>query len=131
MKVKYYTSIEDNLHFLVFETFNKVYKWGLSQSDLRVLSEFYNTDFQLLKSVPKYEERMTVLFSKKIKEYIYEKLEMSYNTFNNILSRLRKKGIIEDNSIVERYLFDLNRHQFSITLDIINETGSKETTGKT
>ena len=126
MKVDYYTNIRNNLHFLVFETFNKVYTWGLSQSDLRVLAEFYNVDYELVKSIPTYKERMVILFSKDVKEVVYKRLKMSYNTFNNVLSKLRKKGIISENAINETYLFNLEKKEFNITLRILDETGNPE-----
>ncbi len=131
MKVEYFTDIQSNLHFLVFETFNKVYQWSLSRSDLKVLAEFYNVDFQLLKTVPKYKERMTILFSKDSKESIYKRLGMSYNTFNNVLSKLRKKGIISNNELVEKYLFNLNVDNFTIVFNIRNEAASTEIDNKT
>lgn len=126
MKVKYYTNIQDNLHFLIFDTFNKAYDWGLHPTDIKVLAELYNMDYFLLQDIKSYKDRMTVLFSKESKAAIFAKLKISYNTFNNSLTRLRKKDIIEDNSLEEKYLFDLTKQEFEITLNVLNERGSRE-----
>jgi hypothetical protein len=131
MKVKYYTDIKNNLHFLVFDTFNKAYKWGLHPNDIKILAEFYNLDYFLVKQVPTYQDRMTILFSKDSKDAIYKKLNMSYNTFNNSLVRLRKKGLLGRNEIIEKYLLDLGKDEFNIVLNVVDEGRSGETVGQT
>jgi hypothetical protein len=46
---------------------------------------------------------------------------MSYNTFNNSLSKLRKKGLLnKDNSLNEKLLFDLSKSSFTFTIEFQN-----------
>ena len=124
MKVKYLTNISSNLHFNIFRLLNDLRNWGLTQSDIRVLAEFYNEDSAMLLSgeIKNYDARMSILFSSEFKKRIMNNLGMSYNTFNNSLSKLRKKGFItEDNSIDERYLLNLKKEQYDFTIVFTNE----------
>ena len=99
---------------------NDVYSWKLSKSTLMVLSELYNKDFELTKTIKEYNPRMTVLFSKKTKEEMIKSLGISYNTFHNCLSKLNKKGLTTKNTINEKLLFDLEKEQISLTITFID-----------
>ena len=65
-----YVDIQKQLHYIIFENMNEIRSWGLSRNDLKVFASFYNKDFGLLQSIPSYEERMVVLFSKSTKDIL-------------------------------------------------------------
>lgn len=123
MKVKSNINFKKDLHFNIFTQLNEFLHWDITISDLKIFSELYNMDFEMLASgtVKNYEDRMSILFSVDTKKKIMEDLKMSYNTFNNSLSKLRKKGLIsKDNTIDEKRLFNLNNPVFSFTIEYTN-----------
>lgn len=125
MKIEHKVNIKKDLHFFIFSYLNDLRHWGITPSDIKILSELYNYDYDMAStgSVKKYEDRMAILFSTETKNKIMQDLNMSYNTFNNSLSKLRKKGLInQDNSIDERRLFNLDKESFTFTIELKNES---------
>jgi hypothetical protein len=125
MKIEHKLNIKKNLHLFIFSQLNELRHWELTTSDVRILSHLYNLDYEMISSgtVKKYEDRMQILFSIDTKNKMMEDLNMSYNTFNNSLTKLRKKDwISKDNTIDEKYLFNLGSDEFQFTIRIINET---------
>lgn len=123
MKVRAECNIKEELHLKIFSQLNDLRSWGVSPCDLKILASLYDMDFDILNSnsIQDYNSRMTVIFSKESKKILMEKLKMSYNTFNNGLSRLRKKGFIKKgNSLDEKLLFNLNTNVFSFTIEYLN-----------
>lgn len=123
MKIKHQLNIKKDLHFFIFSQLNELRHWDLTTSDVKILSAFYNLDFEMKStgSIQKYEDRMSILFSMDTKNQIMKELNMSYNTFNNSLTKLRKKDkISKNNTIDERWLFDLNRENFMFTIEFEN-----------
>jgi hypothetical protein len=112
--------IQKRLHIIIFSEMNEVYSWKLSKNDLKVFAEFYNKDFELKSTITEYKDRMVVLFSKTVKDLLIKKLKISYNTFNNSLSKLRKKGLINKNTLNEKLLFNLNTKEVILTIKFIS-----------
>ena len=130
MILTYNVDIQKQLHYIIFKEMNEIRSWGLSRNDLKVMASFYNKGFELLTSIPSYNERMLVLFSKETKNGLIKDSAISYNTFNNSLSKLRKKGLIKGNFLHENLLFNLNRDTFDLTIRLVNEPEvTKITTG--
>jgi len=124
MKVQSKINIQRELHFYIFNQLNQLLHWGVTPSDIKILAELYNMDYDMISSgnVKVYEDRMAILFSSENKKKIMELLNMSYNTFNNSLSKLKKKDLVnKDNTINERRLFNLGRDTFSFTIEFTNE----------
>jgi len=124
MKVLNKINIKENLHFCIFKQLNELLSWDITPSDIKILASFYNLDFDMINSgnVKVYEDRMSILFSPENKKKIMESLDMSYNTFNNSLSKLRKKDLInKDNTLNEKRLFNLNKPSFSFTIEFVDE----------
>lgn len=121
MTINYNVDIRKHLHYTIFTKMNEIRSWGLSKNDLKVFAAFYNKDFDLLSKIPDYDARMLVLFSKETKDIIIDNIKVSYNTFNNSLSKLRKKGLIKGNSLLEQLLFDLDSKEFKIILKLKHE----------
>lgn len=124
MKVLHPINILEDLHFELFSFLNNLRNWGLTQSDLKVLSELYNiySEMHISQDIKNYEDRMAILFSSETKKKIMGKLSMSYNTFNNSLSKLRKKGFVnEDNTIEVKRLLDLTKNTFEFTIKFMDE----------
>jgi predicted transcriptional regulator len=122
MKIIKQLNIKEDLHYQIFTLLNDMYGWGISPSDIRILAELYNRDFEMASSgeVTSYESRMEILFSSKVKKEIMEKLNISYNTFNNSLSKLRRKDFISKNTINERRLYNLSKGSFSFTIEFLD-----------
>lgn len=127
MTITYNVDIQKHLHYIVFKEMNEIRSWGLSKNDLRVFAAFYNKDFELLHTIPNYNDRMVVLFSKDIKNDLIDEIKISYNTFNNSLSKLRKKGLIKGNFLIEKLLFDLNSKDFNIIIKLKHDSRVTET----
>lgn len=125
MKIEHKLNIKKDLHLFIFSQLNELRHWDLAPSDVRILAQLYNMDYDMVATgeVKKYEDRMKILFSIDNKNKIMEELKMSYNTFNNSLTKLRKKDwISKDNTIDEKYLFNLGVNEFKFTIDFKNET---------
>ncbi|MCP4255532.1 MAG: hypothetical protein GY775_19425 [Candidatus Scalindua sp.] len=118
MKVEKKIDFKKDLFFEVFSLYNDFAHWNIASSDVKILSELYTLDFELKNSgaIKGYNDRMNILFSKDNKTKLIDKLGISYNTFNNSLTKLRKKGLITDNTIDEGRLFDLNKGYFTFTI---------------
>ena len=147
MQIKKSISFKDELYYKIFSLINanivtldlseneiEVFRlthpntpiWNLSENEIKVLSSFYNKDFELLNKVKEYDLRMKILFDKKNKDEISNQHNLSYNTFNNILTSLRKKNFIKDNTIDEKYLQDLNKKEIRFSILFLDE--NRETT---
>ena len=127
MIITYNVDIQKQLHYIIFKEMNEIRSWELSRNDLKVLAAFYNKGFELIKTIPNYDDRMVILFSKDTKDSLIIDMSISYNTFNNSLSKLRKKGLIRGNFLLEQLLFDLDREEFKITIKLVHESESTET----
>lgn len=125
MKVKHKLNIKKDLHFFIFSKLNELRHWDLTPGDVKILAYLFNIDYDMKVSgeVKKYEDRMKLLFSQETKNRIMQDLGVSYNTFNNCLTRLRKKDwISKDNTIDEKFLFNLDLNTFLFTIEFENET---------
>jgi len=124
MKIKHNINIKRDLHLFIFTQLNELRHWGITLSDVKILAELYNKDYDIVtqNKIENYKDRMTILFSKETKDKIISDLNMSYNTFNNSLTKLRKKGLLEkDNSLNEKLLFDLGKNTFSFIIEFQDE----------
>jgi predicted transcriptional regulator len=122
MKILKKLDIKEELHYQIFTLLNEMSEWGLTPSDIKILAELYNLDFNLANSgIQPQQSRMTILFSSDTKKSIMDKFNISYNTFNNSLTKLRKKGFITKNTIDEKRLYNLNRGRFNFTIEFLNE----------
>jgi predicted transcriptional regulator len=122
MLIKRKTNIKKNLHYKILELFNSyVYMWNLSETEVKVFAALYDKLFEIKKTVSDIKIRMNVLFSKESKTEIITNLNISYNTFNNALTTLRKKGFIKNNTLDEKLCFDIHSKEFKITIHYIDE----------
>ncbi|MCK9429238.1 MAG: hypothetical protein M0R17_04490 [Candidatus Omnitrophica bacterium] len=124
MKIEHKLNIKKDLHLFIFSQLNELRHWDLVPSDVRILAQLYNMDYDMVATgeVKKYEDRMNILFSVENKKKIMEELKMSYNTFNNSLTKLRKKDwISKDNTIDEKYLFNLGAKEFKFIIEFKDE----------
>lgn len=123
MKVRKIINIKKDLFYNVFTLQNEIFGWGLAPSELKILSELYNLDFDMKSSgkVKTYTDRMSILFSSDSKKIIMDKFKLSYNTFNNSLSKLRKKGFVVKNTIDEKRSYDLNRNTFNFNIEFMTK----------
>jgi hypothetical protein len=122
MQIKKSILFKDELHYKIFNLINaNISTWNLSENEIKVLSSFYNKDFELLTKIKDYDLRMKILFDKKNKDEISNQYNLSYNTFNNVLTSLRKKNFIKDNTIDEKYLQDLNKKEIVFSILFLDE----------
>lgn len=128
MKVVNKLPFESDLHLYIFTQLNDLFHWGVTPSDLKLLAELYNADYEMLATgnVKLYTDRMAIIFSSEFKQKLMEKLGVSYNSFYNSLTRLKKKSLLnKDNTLNEKMLFNLSKDSFTFTIECINEKGSK------
>ena len=124
MQIKKSISFKDNLHYKIFSLLNtNISSWGLSENEVKVLASLYTEGFYLKEKVKDYVLRMKLLFDKKSKDKILKTLDLSYNTFNNILTSLRNKPVpfIVDNTIDEKYMLNLTAKEMEFTIKFIND----------
>lgn len=115
MKIKLNTSI-DKFYYDVFNIMNNNFL-KLKQQELSVISSLYQKNLELLSKIKDEQLRMKILFSKEVKDELCEKLNVSYNSFMNNLSSLRKKDFIRDNKLNSKLFF--NPTNFKIEIDVI------------
>jgi len=96
--------------------------WNLTSTDLDIANELFIKNYNMLDTVKDFNKRMEIIFSKTIKESIYKSLNLSYNTFNNSLTRLRKTGLINDNKLNETICKINIDKGISLTISLCLET---------
>lgn len=99
----------------------------LSDSDIKVLAEFLYLRSTLLEKVHDEELLNEFLFSRERRKNIMETLQVDDVRFNNMLSTLRKKGVIIDNKINKAYIpnIDVNTKLYQIQLNFKAEEDGK------
>ena len=122
MEVRKRINISKDLYYHILRWLNyDIFSWGLSEGDVKIFSEIYKKNNAIRLNVSGEKERMTILFSKEILRDIQEDLNISYNTFHNSLSKLRRKGLIVNNSIDDRiFPKKLNPDEFIFTIKMTN-----------
>lgn len=124
MKVNKKIDIKKDLYYHVFKWLNNdIFHWGLTDGDVKILNGLYKANFEMLDKVEDSKDRMALLFSTRVQKEIMDDLDIAYNTFHNSLSKLRKKGLIEENKLDESkpLMFDLNADEFNFTITLKNE----------
>lgn len=91
--------------------------WNLTSTDLDIANELFLMNYSLLNTMKDFDLRMDKLFSKETKDNLYTKLNLSYNTFNNSLTKLRKIGLIQYNKL-HKNISNINIDKGEITLTI-------------
>ena len=127
MKVTHKLPFKSELHFYIFTQLNDLFHWGVTPSDLKILAELYNADYEMLAtgSVKLYNDRMAILFSSEFKKKLMDKLNISYNSFHNSLTKLKKKSLLnKDNSLNEKLLLNLSKNTFTFIIECTDEKGS-------
>jgi len=78
-------------------------KSQLTQAELEILSYliYYNDKYKTIKEA---DVRMDLLFSTTIKSKIKKEFDVSTHKLETYLNKLRKKNVIENNSINERFI---------------------------
>ncbi len=114
LKVKYLNVDAENKYKKLFELFKILYNWELNNTDLLVANKLYNESKVLNANIKDFDNKMTTLFSSKHKENMMKDLGLSYNNFNNSLTKLRKCKLVLDNTLY-KYFDDL---VFTKELDI-------------
>ena len=79
--------------------FSLLGEYNLTASDIAVAAEILDRNFNLISKVQDESIRNEILFSAKEKKALHTNLNISYNTFNNALTKLRKANIIKDNKL--------------------------------
>lgn len=124
MKVIKKIDLKNDLYYHVFKWLNNdIFHWDLPDGDIKVLSELYKANFEMLETVKDSNDRMALLFSTRLQKKIIADLDIAYNTFHNSLTRLRKKSLIDQNSLDEAtpLMFNLNADEFNFTIALRNE----------
>lgn len=108
----------------IIKVLNLTTGWNLSYGQIEVIVELLYRNYELSnKGISDYSDRMNILFSKKSKEDISNKLSISYNALANTLSKLRKTmlgktGLITDNKL-NVYLCSINPYKENLELKIL------------
>lgn len=113
---KYNVDTKQNLRYIIFSFMNDIHSWNLSRNDIKVFTAFHNKDVELKKTIDNHSDRMVIIFSKQIKDIIIKETALSYNTFNNSLSKLRKKQLINKNSLYSQLSFNVDKNEIDIKL---------------
>jgi hypothetical protein len=114
LKVKYLNVDAENKYKKLFELFKILYDLDLNNTDILVANKLYNESKILNKTIIDFDNKMTTLFSSKHKDNMMKELGLSYNNFNNSLTKLRKCKLVVNNALY-KYFDDLD---FTKELDI-------------
>jgi len=118
--------IKEELHLSLFKILNIIFKWKLKESDIKVLAALYDKNEELRETTSLHEDRMTILFSSKVRKELISKIGLSYNSFNNNLFFLRKKGFIEDKNLIvgkdgnNPYGVMFNSDKYNLNIKFVN-----------
>ncbi len=116
------------LHLTIFKVLNIIFKWGLTVNDLKALSILYDKNEELRINILDHKNRMAVLFSSDTRKELISKLNIPYNSFNNSLLNLRKKGFIEKNSLIESsqgnnpWGVSIDKNDYKLIINFNNES---------
>ncbi|MGK2864879.1 MAG: hypothetical protein ACSLE0_23305 [Chitinophagaceae bacterium] len=88
----------------------------LTKQQISVLALFLYYHHELGKEITNNKIVWKMVFDYEVKEKIKKELDMGDAGFQNVLTRLRKKGIINDNQIVKTYipLLEKNNNNFRV-----------------
>lgn len=92
----------------------------LRPQELDVLSRFLYYRYRIMQDTKGMELVETLLFSPKVRSWIKQDLDMKTYAFNNILSSLRKKGMIVDNTLLPKLIPSVEQgfKNFKLVYDI-------------
>lgn len=92
---------------------------GLMKKEMEVLSELMYQNY-LNKAMEDFDKRQMLLFSTENRKIMYNKLGMSEASFNDYLSRLRRKKVITKDNKLEPFLNIIpgDTYEFSIKFSI-------------
>jgi hypothetical protein len=97
-----------NLWLGITHTFHK-----LTKQQISVLALLLYYHHELSKDITNNKILWKMVFDYEIKEKIKKELELGDAGFQNVLTRLRKKGIINNNQIVSTYIPKLEKNSKS------------------
>ncbi len=103
--VKKVITIPSNLK-KVFEEYLYLTKplHGLRPLEIKLIAMFLYYNVQEMDNFKREEDRWAKLFSYEVKLQIRDELKLKDHTLQNLLSSLRKKGVIVDNKITPYYV---------------------------
>lgn len=92
---------------------------GLMKRELEVLAELMYQNYQN-KSIEDFNKRQIILFSTDSRKIMHDRLTMSEGSFNDYLSRLRRKNVItKDNKLVSFLnILPGDKYEFAINFKI-------------
>ena len=105
-------------YLALVSSFSPVCNLTAKEREVMALFMYYNNEY---KSMP-IEDRNAYLFSTFVRNKIKEDLQLKSNVFNNIVSSLRKKKAIVNNSLEKFYLLNIKDKieiTFNYTIDDI------------
>lgn len=88
----------------------------LTNKEIEFLTAFLVEDYFLKTKISDKEIARQMLFSTTTRSKLMSKLSLSVPTFNNMLSKLRKKGVFGSECIIERFIpnIELNAKDFRV-----------------
>lgn len=107
---------KEDAYTKIYGIINDINGWKLSEMDIKVFSKLLYTLNQISTKVNDPKLRQTMLFSKEMKKEVVESLGTTYNSFMNSLTRLRKIGLIIDNTIDEKFAVNIDKGNFKLTI---------------
>jgi hypothetical protein len=111
--------IEKNeVYATVYKILSDLRDWKLTKQDIKVFSTLLMKTTELAKTVPDKNMRMKLLFDKGTKKELISSIGTTYHSFANSLTRLKKIGLVGENSIDERYAFNIDRTAFNVIIQI-------------
>jgi len=92
--------------FLILLSLNDI---KLMPFEKETLINIYAKNYELSKTIKDFDNRMTILFSKPVKEELSKALNVKYTVFNNTLSALRNNKLLDGSSIVKSLDLDFDK----------------------
>jgi hypothetical protein len=98
--------------------------FNLSKTERHVVSLILYYSY-IYRNIEDITHRMTVVFSTSCRADIREELDLSKEYFNNLIFRLRKKGILKGNLINKNLYIELNGKNFELNFNFYVAEESK------
>jgi len=114
-----------NAYYTIYRTIAKIKEWEITEYDIKVFATILNKLVALRSTIKDSDTRMKYLFSKNSKQDMIIELKTSYNSFANALTKLRKVGLINGNTLNEQYAVNIDNNAFILKLQFAIKDGNR------
>jgi len=118
----------------IFKHLNITFNWGLQPKEILILTELYykNISLKREKHITEAKDRATIIFSKSTKDEMIKRLNTSYNSFANTITKFRKLNpmAVSKDNMLNPLLTRIDPFKPELTITIVFNYGDKSSKKK-